>query len=293
MLKSSLVMWDGNRVKLRRHLEFVFEGARLNYRVLGQGNPVVLLHGSMVADAWGGFEFALARKYKVYVPELPGFGASETVPNKIHDTDLFAKAFASFMEHEGLQKVPVIAFSLGCVVAIKAAVRFDTRGKLILVGMPIRLESKLLPRIMALPLAARRVLAMNELARGGLLLSVLKDIIGVADSSFAVAYLQKLRTTDIRAMVDCDLIEEVEKQLPWLLSRVSNEMVFAYGEKDGLKRGADKWLGKPIVEIHGGGHDVFVTAANETMKFVDGQLAKKQNKGLEGIWPLTWFVKKR
>jgi pimeloyl-ACP methyl ester carboxylesterase len=252
-----------------------FLGTKQSYRVLGEGQAVVLLHGSLIADPWGGFETELAKYFKVYLPELPGFGASKAVEGRVHDTQLFYEAFSGFLATTGLQQAPVIAFSLGAVVAIKAAAADATSGKLILVGLPIRMESKLLENIGKMPLAARRLLATNEIARGGVLLAILKDVIGVSETGFLPRYLQLLKTTDVRAMVDCDMVSEVEKELPWYLHRVKNPMWFVYGEKDKLKQGAQKWLGRKILEIKGAGHDVFIGQPENTLRLLRQGLTKK------------------
>ena len=204
----------------------------------------------------------------MYLPELPGFGASETVPGRVHDTQLFGEALTEFARVTGLTRAPVIAFSLGTAVAIRAAAGKGIKGKLVLVGMPIRLESPLLEKIMRLPLPARHALAGNEITRGGLLLTVLKEIIGMADKAFAPKYLKLLNTTDPRAMVDANLIEEVEKDLPWLIQQVKNPMWFVYGEHDKLKAGAEKWLKRKVHIIRGAGHDVFVSRPKETLRLI-------------------------
>jgi pimeloyl-ACP methyl ester carboxylesterase len=272
----------GKRIKLPVENEFNFLGARLNFQVLGEGRPVILLHGSMIADPWGGFEKQLARYYRVFLPHLPGFGASEAVEGRVHNTELFSEALTEFAKAVGLGKAPVIAFSLGTVVAVRAAAAKGIGGKLVLVGMPIRLESPFLNQIMRLPLPARHMLAANEITRGGLLLTTLKDIVGTADKAFVGRYLQLLRTTDPRAMVDADLVEEVEKDLPWLLQQVKNPMWFVYGEHDRLLRGAEKWLKRRIHVVKGAGHDVFVSQPKEMLRLVRLYLEPG------GVWYRIW-----
>jgi pimeloyl-ACP methyl ester carboxylesterase len=275
---------SGKRMKLTPEREYEFLGAKLNYRVIGSGESVILLHGSLISDPWDGFEKLLASFYQVYLPELPGFGASEAVEGRVHDSQLFGEALAEFIKVTGLSRAPIIAFSLGTVVAIRTAAAGEFLGKLILVGMPIRLESKLLEQIMRLPLPARHALAANEITRGGLVLGILKDIIGMADKGFALKYLNLLKTTDPRAMVDANLIEEVEKDLPWLIQQVKNPMWFVYGDKDGLRRGAEKWLKRRIKVVAGSGHDVFVSQPEATLKLINLYL-KPEN------WWRRWWEK--
>jgi pimeloyl-ACP methyl ester carboxylesterase len=263
---------NGKRIVLQRENEFNFLGANLNYRVWGKGKPVILLHGSMISGPWNGFEKLLAGDFRVYMPELPGFGASEAVEGRVHNTELFAEALLEFIKQTHLQQAPVVAFSLGTVVAVRAAATGRLKGTLVLVGMPIRLESPLLEGIIRLPLVARHALAANEITRGGLLLAILKDVIGTSDKAFAGKYFRLLKTTDPRAMVDANLIEEVEKDLPWLLQQVHNPIWFVYGEHDKLRTGADKWLKRKIHVVRGAGHDVFVSQPKQMRKLINWYL---------------------
>jgi pimeloyl-ACP methyl ester carboxylesterase len=50
-------------------------GLRTYYEVHGEGEPVVLLHGGGVtAESWSEQVPALARQYRVFVPERRGHG---------------------------------------------------------------------------------------------------------------------------------------------------------------------------------------------------------------------------
>lgn len=260
---------DGKRQILPTDLVYEFAGVKMNYRILGQGKPVILLHGSLISDPWNGFEKLLAQKYKVYLPELPGFGASQAVPGRIHNTDLFTEAISEFIRVLGLEKVPLVAFSVGAEVAVKVAAQRSYKSRLILVGMPVRWESPLMERIMELPLPARHALAANEIARGGLLWAILTDIIGKIDLKMADKYLKMLKTTDVRAMVDINPVEEIEKDLPWVLSQVKNQMYFVYGEKDKLRIGAQGRLGRKVRIVKNAGHDVFSDQPKETLKLME------------------------
>ena len=116
-LKKLEVKSFGTRNKLEFENIYEFEGFRMNYRTLGEGAPVVLLHGSMYSPPWDGFENKLAEHFKVYTPDMPGFGGSEPIDGHVHNTDLFADAFCEFIKSEELQESPIISLSLGTVVS--------------------------------------------------------------------------------------------------------------------------------------------------------------------------------
>ena len=53
-------------------------GVRLHYRIAGQGNPVVLLHGyTQTSHMWKPIMGQLAKTHTVIVPDMRGVGGSE------------------------------------------------------------------------------------------------------------------------------------------------------------------------------------------------------------------------
>lgn len=56
-------------------------GTRIHYLTSGKGKPLIVLHGYMTtARTFEGFIKYLSSQYKVYAPDLPGFGLSEELP---------------------------------------------------------------------------------------------------------------------------------------------------------------------------------------------------------------------
>ena len=98
-------------------------GARLRYAVSGDGSPLVLLHGlGGTIENWRGIAPALARSHRVLVPDLPGHGHSEALPDGAH-LDEFADCVVAMAEAEGIGSAVWIGHSLGGTVALRAAVR--------------------------------------------------------------------------------------------------------------------------------------------------------------------------
>jgi hypothetical protein len=53
---------------------FVSDGASIRFRVIGDGEPVVLLHGyTDRIEMWAGTADSLAQEFRVIVPDLRGF----------------------------------------------------------------------------------------------------------------------------------------------------------------------------------------------------------------------------
>ncbi|MDX2160798.1 MAG: alpha/beta hydrolase [bacterium] len=125
--------------------------------VVGEGRPLLVLHG------WGA-DAALVKPladglahhgYRVYVPDLPGFGASAPPPSAWSVFD-YAQHVLAYLDAHNLARLPVIGHSfggrLGLIVGADHAERVD---KLVLIdsaGVPNRL-----PLVMRLRLAAYKV----------------------------------------------------------------------------------------------------------------------------------------
>ena len=97
-----------NRVKTR-------DGTNLFVKTLGQGRPVVLIHGwPLSADSWGPQMIALAEAgYQAIAYDRRGFGRSDQPPTG-YNYDTFADDLADVMEATGAkQDVALVGFSMG------------------------------------------------------------------------------------------------------------------------------------------------------------------------------------
>jgi pimeloyl-ACP methyl ester carboxylesterase len=103
--------------------ELVVDGARLRYAVLGDGPPLVLVHGlGGTVENWRGLAPELARTHRVLVPDLPGHGRSEALP-EARDLDSLVDAVFALAEAEGVERAVWIGHSLGGTISVRAAVR--------------------------------------------------------------------------------------------------------------------------------------------------------------------------
>ena len=95
-------------------------GARLRVYEAGEGAPVVLLHGlGGAASNWVAVAPALAKRYRVLVPELPGHGSSSALPAPVPTLDAYADRVAGVLDEPAV----VVGHSLGGVVALRVALR--------------------------------------------------------------------------------------------------------------------------------------------------------------------------
>jgi pimeloyl-ACP methyl ester carboxylesterase len=92
------------------------------YFVAGRGPPLVLVHGlGGMASNWRLVAPALARDWRVIVPDLPGHGGSARLA-EAESVDPFARAVLAVVEVEDAAPAPWVGHSLGGLVGIRAAV---------------------------------------------------------------------------------------------------------------------------------------------------------------------------
>jgi pimeloyl-ACP methyl ester carboxylesterase len=104
-----------------------FTAARTCYQVVGQGQPVVLIHGvGLNKEMWGGQVVGLADTYQVIVYDMLGHGASPRPPANI-DLKGYAEQLLELLDHLHLEKVAVIGFSMGGLIARAFALHFPQR----------------------------------------------------------------------------------------------------------------------------------------------------------------------
>ena len=90
----------------------------------GRGNAVVLVHGVGLSHRYMmPTAEAIASRWPVYVPDLPGFGYSFK-PGRTLDVDELANALAWWMAAAGLPKAAMLGNSFGCQVIISLAARY-------------------------------------------------------------------------------------------------------------------------------------------------------------------------
>jgi pimeloyl-ACP methyl ester carboxylesterase len=99
------------------------KGVRLRWFVGGEGRPVVLLHGfGGAASNWIELAPELARGHRVVVPDLPGHGGSSPLP-ALPNLEPFADRVGLVLERESAQPAVLVGHSLGCLVALRLAMR--------------------------------------------------------------------------------------------------------------------------------------------------------------------------
>ncbi|HTD18866.1 MAG TPA: alpha/beta hydrolase [Ktedonobacteraceae bacterium] len=110
--------------------------ARISVNPLPDDTPVVVLvHGLSVSSGYMvPTAQYLAPYYRVYAPDLPGFGKSAKPSHILNVTEL-ADALAAWMQVMGLRTATLVGNSLGCQIIVDFALRYPTSvERAVLVG---------------------------------------------------------------------------------------------------------------------------------------------------------------
>ncbi|MHB8174200.1 MAG: alpha/beta fold hydrolase [Nitrospirota bacterium] len=113
----------------------IINGRNVRYYEGGEGTPLLLIHGAgATAKLWHRQSGPLSERFRVIVPDLPGFGGSERVPEirSVRDYARFLFQFLSFLK---ITRVSVLGSSMGGWAAVWLAVDYPrTVDKLVLVS---------------------------------------------------------------------------------------------------------------------------------------------------------------
>lgn len=85
----------------------------VSYSILGNGNPLYLLHGFCAnGSIWDKTIPVLKKDFQLIIPDLPGYGDSE-LPNENLSITLFADAIEAIIEQEKHNSITIAGHSMG------------------------------------------------------------------------------------------------------------------------------------------------------------------------------------
>jgi len=113
-------------------------GARIRFVEAGSGAPLLLVHDYLASRvAWEDVLPRLAPRFRVIVPDLPGFGESEKPPPSRfrYDFDGFSESLVDLVAALGLGRVSLCGHAMGGAVALTLAATYaHVVDKLVLVN---------------------------------------------------------------------------------------------------------------------------------------------------------------
>lgn len=98
-------------------------------------DPVVLLHGnSETAEIWYGWVPRMAQRYRLFRPDLPGFGGSTAPSNFEWSLANFARFLADFLDALGIQSAHIVGAKTGGAIAMQFAATYPQRTRSLVVA---------------------------------------------------------------------------------------------------------------------------------------------------------------
>lgn len=159
---------EGDRFESR---EIDLHGHRAMYRKVGEGPPVVLIHGMINSSRhWKKVALDLADRYTVIAPDLIGHGGSAT-PRGDYSLGAHAASIRDLLTAIGIERATIVGHSLGGGVAMQFFYQFPQRTERM-----VLVSSGGLGREVSLPLRGAAMpgsdlllaLAVNRAVVGGL-----------------------------------------------------------------------------------------------------------------------------
>jgi pimeloyl-ACP methyl ester carboxylesterase len=93
----------------------------LFFREEGAGTPIVFIHGFCeTGEIWNEFVKPLVKDFRVLLPDLPGFGNSQALPDPFTIDDV-ATAVSSWLQGLRIESAIIVGHSLGGYVALSLA----------------------------------------------------------------------------------------------------------------------------------------------------------------------------
>ncbi|WP_417565108.1 alpha/beta fold hydrolase [Marinobacter sp.] len=119
--------------------EITAAGYRTNLHDLGEGFPVMMIHGSGPGvTAWANWRLVipeLAKKRRVIAPDMLGFGYSERPQDQIYNRQRWVKHAIGVLDELGLDQVDLVGNSFGGGLALALAIEHPQRiRRLVLMG---------------------------------------------------------------------------------------------------------------------------------------------------------------
>lgn len=189
----------------RKHLAF-------SAQVMGQGEPIILIHGLAGSSRWWRRNIpVLARHYRLYLIDLPGFGTLRHLRWHIALDDV-ASGIVHWMERSGLAQVHLIGHSMGGYLSLWIAAHHPERIRRLVLVSPAGI-----PHIRSLPAYTFPLLRALSSLQPRFLSLLISDTLRAGPLTILRA-AQDLLTKDIR---DC-------------LPDISAPTLLIWGENDSL-----------------------------------------------------------
>ena len=101
---------------------------RTRHKMLGEGPPLVLVHGLMTSSySWRFVMEALSRRYRVFMPDLVGSGATDKPSDLVYSVANVARFLAAYVRRVANEPVYLVGNSLGGLYSVRAILDHEDR----------------------------------------------------------------------------------------------------------------------------------------------------------------------
>src|SRR4029077_1800330 len=99
------------------------------------GEPALLLHGNLETnEIWYGWVPRMAQQFRLFRPDLPGFGRSTAPRDFEWSLPNFAKLMANFLDAVGVASAHIIGAKTGGAIAMEFAASYPQRTRTLVVA---------------------------------------------------------------------------------------------------------------------------------------------------------------
>ena len=111
-------------------------GIEMYYQIMGEGEPLILLHGwSQSGDTWGGVADDFAKHFQVIIPDLRGHGATDNPSGEYFTTKQLALDVYELLDHLKVDSFRAMGISMGGVTLLRMATQQPDRiDSMVLIG---------------------------------------------------------------------------------------------------------------------------------------------------------------
>lgn len=117
------------------------EGVGIYYKVHGEGQPLMLVHGFLASHTMWKYQVEdLPKSFRVITCDLRGHGESDKGDPNTYSLKLFADDIRGLLDKLGIEKAHLVGYSMGGLVAAQFAVDYPHRlYTLVLGGTPAKM----------------------------------------------------------------------------------------------------------------------------------------------------------
>lgn len=226
----------------------IIKGLKINYKILGEGKPLLILHGwgSRSANWQRVGELLVEKGLKVIVPDLPGFGQSDR-PKEVWSLDDYCDFVEEFARNLSLESFSLLGHSFGGSLALKLSLRIPEKiDRLYLVSAACFRRKSIKKRILFVIAKVFKIFSFIPFLRK----AFYKFIVRKSDYSYTDGIMKDIYLKAIKTDLS-DILEKIQKPTNII-----------WGEKDDitpLKQGQiinQRIKDSKLIVIPGADHDL-------------------------------------